>query len=512
MTRKTIAGWALCLLPMVSWGQGKSQIRILNADVASLATRAGQKVNVLKGNVRYEHQGALLSCDSSWLSNQSTRLVAFSNVSIVQGDSLRMYADRMDYDGKSRILDAIGNVRLNDSRMRLTTDRIRLDRNTRQAYYGNGGTIQTREDHLVSKVGVYYLESKTFRFSRDVVLTNPRYSVNSDTMFFNTENSWARFYGPTVISGSQSRLETVRGWYNTVTDEARFSKSPNIYRKKQHLTGDSIFYNNRTGAGEVFKNVHITDTAENFIISGQYARYRDEPLYAFVTGKPMYTLLIDQDSLFIASDTILGTEDPANTQKMIRFYHHVRLYKSDFQAICDSLVYADRDSAFHLFRDPVVWNEETQITADSMLISTRNRQLDSLKMKGNCFILSLEEGDRYNQIKGRYIRGDFKDNRLNRMKVIGNAQTVYYVREEDGSYTGFNRADCSSLLLYLKDGKLSRVSYLGQPDATLYPMDQMPGNQSHLPGFWARFAERPTGKDDLYRRATKSAREEPPKP
>ena len=352
----------------------KSKIEIKNADEATFATRKGEKVNVLKGNVVYEHQGALLRCDSSWLSNSGNQLIAFSRVSVNQGDSLQMFADQMDYNGKTRILNAVGNVRLNDSKMRLATDRIRFDRNTRQATYSTGGVIQTREDHLTSRSGIYFADSKTFRFSQDVVLTNPRYTMQSDTMFFDTQGSIARFFGPTTISGKDSRIETTRGWYKTTTDEARFSAHPTIWRKNQILNGDSIFYNNRTGKGEVFGDVEIQDTAEHFILTGDYARYRDEPLYAFVTGQPIYTLVFDQDSLFIAGDTILGTEDPLSNQRMIRFFHHARLYKSDFQAICDSLVYADRDSSFHLFRDPVVWNEETQMSSDSMLITTRRRR------------------------------------------------------------------------------------------------------------------------------------------
>ena len=196
-------GLVICASP--AWAQ-KSKIEIKNADEATFATRKGEKVNVLKGNVVYEHQGAIMRCDSSWLSSNGNQLIAFSRVSVNQGDSLRMFADQMDYNGKTKILNAIGNVRLNDTKMRLTTDRIRFDRNTRQATYSTGGVIQTQEDHLTSRTGIYFADAKTFRFSHDVVLTNPRYTMVSDTMFFDTQASVARFYGPTTISGKDSRI------------------------------------------------------------------------------------------------------------------------------------------------------------------------------------------------------------------------------------------------------------------------------------------------------------------
>ena len=53
----------------------------------------------------------------------------------------------------------------------------------------------------------------------------------------------------------------------------------------------------------------------------------------------------------------------------------MRIYRSDFQSVCDSLVAVSRDSTIHLYIDPVLWNQNSQITSDVMDIFTANSQI-----------------------------------------------------------------------------------------------------------------------------------------
>ena len=151
-----------------------------------------------------------------------------------------------------------------------------------------------------------------------------------------------------------------------------------------------------------------------------------------------------------------------------------------------------------MFVSPVLWNETNQMTADTVWISMRNEKMDSLHLLNNAFLLSENDttGD-IDQIKGRNMFGEFENNELNVLHVIGNGQTAYHVRESDGNYVGFNRADCSNLLIKFKNSEITKITFLVKPKGNLYPPEVIPEGEKKLKGFLPRFNERPQSKADL---------------
>ena len=165
-------------------------------------------------------------------------------------------------------------------------------------------------------------------------------------------------------------------------------------------------------------------------------------------------------------------------------YNKVRFYKSDLQGKCDSLRYSYSDSVMQMLNEPVIWNEENQMTSDSIDLITGSKQLKELRMYNNAFIISKEDSIRYNQIKGRNMIGYFNtDNKMQKVKVTGNGQTIYYGREDDGKYIGVNKAICSDIILYLDSNHIDKITFLNKPDATLYPIDELPQNELILKNF-----------------------------
>ena len=57
----------------------------------------------------------------------------------------------------------------------------------------------------------------------------------------------------------------------------------------------------------------------------------------------------------------------------MRAYHGCRIFSKDLQAKCDSLSYSFQDSVIRLYKSPVLWSEENQLTSDSMAIFTKNQ-------------------------------------------------------------------------------------------------------------------------------------------
>ncbi len=473
-------------------------IIIDNADITEFDNTGGVQRSRLLGNVKFNHGDAFMSCDSAHFFPEQNLLNAFSKVHIWRGDTLDLYGDFLKYKGNDRKAEIRRNVTLDDTENHLTTDNIDYDLNNDLGYYFNGGRIENGENTLISNYGYYYSREKLFFFKDSVIITNPDYIMYSDTLKYNTVSKVAYFLGPTDIISDENFIYCENGWYDTERNISQFNKNAFLQNKEKILKGDSIYYERESGLGKAFINVELIDTVQNLVLLGNYAIYEEISEYAMLTDSALMIQIDNRDSLFIHADTIKSVADTIPEKKLIKAYNHVKIYRSDLQGKCDSLVYAEADSIFRLFGEPVLWSEENQLTAEFISIETRASALYKIDMKSAAFIISMEDTSRYNQIKGRDMQGWFKNNQLYLIDVNGNGQTVYYAKDK-GELQGVNKAESATLKIYLKEKKIDRINFVTKPDATYYPLEKFPPADSRLENFrW--FGEyRPVSRYDTFR-------------
>ena len=489
---------------LAAFGQAQKKtkkINIRHSDKGYYSKAEGKQR--LIGNVVFEHEGAIMNCDSAWLYSVENRIKAFRSVKINQGDTLLLWGDHLEYSGETRQAVVTGEeVKLQDSEMTLTTDRLRLDRNTNIAYYTTGGRVVNEDNTLLSKEGYYNSNYKVFSFKDSVVLNNPDYTINTDTMDYDSEAHIAYFFGPTTIISDSSRIYCENGRYNTDLNVAQFNKNAYIYDGPRYLTGDSLYYERDGEYGEAFRNVLIHDTVDNYLITGDYGEYFGDKDSAYVTNDPLYTVVDEEgDSLHVHGDTLyssMRTDSLGNEFRSLQIFYDVRFFRKDMQGKCDSLSYSTADSTFRLYRDPIMWDDSTQITGDTIYLLTKNDKPDTLKVLSNAFMVSRADSIRYNQVKGRLMIGKFQKGELAKVYVNGNGEAIYYPKEEDGDYLGMNRSICSSILIRLKNSEVKRLTWMGKPEGVMHPMDKIPSDRKTLEGFKPRFEERPLSKADLF--------------
>ncbi|MCC5916753.1 MAG: hypothetical protein JJU02_05435 [Cryomorphaceae bacterium] len=483
---------------------GQKKILIKSADVGKYRSGKikGQEKNTLVGNVVFEHEGALMYCDSAWLFSATNTLKAFSNVRINQGDTLFLYSQFLDYNGDTKLAVMRKNVRMVDDSMRLFTEKLYFDREKSQSFYNTGGRIEDGETTLISKEGVYFNISKWYHFRGDVEVTNPEYLIKSDTLHYHAEKKVTHFKGPSTITGDSSFIYCENGTYNMLTDIAQFEKNALVQDKNTFLTGDSIYFEQQRGFGQTFENVMIYDTTENYTIRGQYGEYLRDPEYSYVTGYPTYSIKTEEDSLHIYGDTLYSRVVDSIGQKVLNIWPRVKFFKQDMQGKCDSLIYQQSDSSFYFFKDPVIWNDSIQLTGKTIVISMVNQKTDSLKIFQDAFVLSKEDYDFYHQVKGRDMFGKFIDDEIHRILVKGNGQSLYVIREdtdeENPPYVGISRADCSEILIKFMEGEIDQIVYIKQAETKTIPMKDVTEAQKKLEGFYPRFDERPQVRADIY--------------
>ncbi|NCU36391.1 hypothetical protein EOM75_10340 [Candidatus Falkowbacteria bacterium] len=484
-----------------AFGQTKARIQIIHADDLRGMKSGGEELNILVGDVQFEHDGAYLYCDSAILNTRRSDLYAYGNVHIKMSDTLNLYGDTLHYNGNTRVAVVTGNVILRDNQATLYTNQLNYNRKTRTAYYTTGGRIENKDNELSSSFGIYYTDTKRVHFKNNVELVNDEYLLRSDTLIYNTATATAFISGPTTITGEEEFLYAEDGFYDTRTDVTMLQQNAYMIYKEQYLRGDSIYFEKATGIGEVFGNVFLQDTLQNMIVTGHYADYHRNQGYAWATDSAMAIMADAVDSLFLHADTLWLTFDTAGNPQRLTAYHHSRFYKTDLQGMSDSLVYSFADSTIHMFYDPILWADENQLTADDIIIYSSGQRADSMQMTGSAFIISKDKygAGNFNQIKGKEMMAYFENNELNLVKVDGNSETIYFVREEEGALIGINKAVAGRMEIFIADRQIDGIIYHENPDATLYPEGELPTDQFFLRDFRWSQELRPKSRYDVFR-------------
>lgn len=188
-----------------------------------------------------------------------------------------------------------------------------------------------------------------------------------------------------------------------------------------------------------------------------------------------------------------------DTGRIVLGYNRVRIYKSDLQAIADSLVYDLSDSIFHFYKEPVIWSDTSQFIADTIDMTMDSGQLDRIFLNQKAFIINSPDEVFFNQIKGKDITAYFKEKELRKMHVVGNAESVYYALDEKNAYIGVNKTVCSEMLLFFGNNEIERIKFISQPQAKLTPIQQAVDSEFRLDDFDWKTEPRPTSKYDLDR-------------
>lgn len=480
--------------------QQTEQIEIVQGGELIYTERNGVKAQRLVNDVIFKHQDALMYCDSAYRFPEANTIEAFGSVRINQGDTLNLYGDYLVYDGNARLATVTGKeVHLINSDFDLKTDRIVFDRQQNTARYTTGGLIESQNDSnvLVSKRGFYFVDLQMFAFRDEVVLSNPDFTMNSDTLKYFTNTEMVNFLGPTTIKGDSNIIYCENGWYDTRKDQSQYYENSYLISDGRILEGDTLYYDRNLGFGSAVGHIQITDTAEKINILGERGRIYELQDSAIVTDNCLLIQIIDEDSLFMHADTFKVYELNGGERFMLA-YPGVKIYKSDLQAVCDSMAYGLSDSTIRLFDDPVLWSGEDQITADSIELRTKNNKINDILMFPNAFMVSKIDSLHYNQVKGKSMQAFFKDSEVNRIEVTGNGQITHYALDDKEKFIGVSVAESSDITIRVNKDGIQSITLINDAKSTTHPMGELdPLTELRYKGFQWLIERRPLSKEDV---------------
>ena len=484
------------LLATVSAAYSQKKVKLKGADQLR---SGGQGEQRLLGNVVFVQNQTTIYCDSAHFHKRENAVEAYGNVRIIEGDSITITGSRLIYDGNKKTAQLRRNVVFTKLRTAtLYTDNLDYARQSNVAYYFNGGKLVDSINVLTSKRGYYNANSNIATFVNNVKVTHPDYTMYADSMRYNSRTKDIFFVSETtVVNKDSSTMVYEGGKYNTLTKvsdlRAGVGESEDYTIKGDKYDLDAI-----RNIAKVRGNVVMTSKKENLVIYGQASDYFETKGLTKVYNNAFVAKVTeDNDTLFMSADTLVSIDSDDPEKKRILAYNNVKIYKTDLQGIADSLEYRAVDSNIYFYKNPVLWTQGNQLTADSISMLIENNTISKMFLVDNAFVISQDTLLNFNQIKGREMTAEFADRQIARVYVMGNGESLFYALDDkDQSFMGMNKIICSNITIRFKEGQVNNLTFYTKPEGRFIPPHELKKDEKTLKGFNWR-AENKPGREDV---------------
>ncbi|MEM1328488.1 MAG: OstA-like protein [Bacteroidota bacterium] len=468
--------------------------------------------------------GALLTNGTTQLTSKrgyfytETDEVYFKDSVILIDPEFNLLSDTLKFNTQSQTAFFLGPTLIKSDSTNIYCEDGFYDTANEVAEFRQNAQFVKGEQIAVGEVIRYEGETEIYSIIGDASFTENDRKAVGDTIRYNDQTGETNLFGNAIYQDSTQYIAAEEIFYNSKTETYRTRGRSYVSDPPQILEADEIDYDNLTGLGIALGDVVWQDTSQQLTIVCERAQYNQTTDYLKASGgRPLLISSLEGDSLYLASDTLIAVsqqdsvvvdsvETRIDTSRTLFAYPDVRIYKSDLQALCDSLVYSTRDSMFRFFHDPIIWSDTSQFTADTIYMTLSNEQIDQIRLRSRSFIINSPDELYFNQIKGKNTVAFFEEGDLRRMRVRGNAESVYYAIDEEDAYVGVNKTLSASMLVYFGNNEVEKISFFKQPTATITPMATADHNALRLEGFqWISLGRPRSVKDVLvaeWQRAT----------
>jgi lipopolysaccharide export system protein LptA len=544
----------------------KSLIRLIDAKSAVLTTSMGREYREIKGPAQFLHDNTLILCDSAVWDTQANIVDAIGHVKIIQKNTT-LYSDNIKYLADQSLAQVRGNlVELVDNEGgRLRTNFIDYFTKDSIGMFYNGGCLMNKDSSFIeSSNGYYYAKEDRFLFQMKVEMQSDTVLMKTDSLAYLAKENKAVFLTKTLAWQGDGFLMAKGGWYDRNNEYIHFSNDVYIKTKNNEIWAKEIDFDRKTGNAKLEYDVQVLDTAQSAIILADRVNYTSKPESIVLEKEPSIALFTVEnevrDTLFFSADTIiyqtrlhkdvdssvitiskqrrdLSKRDPiteiysslkakasllnkTNSDtvnvdtltvnmdtvkvKFLTAFKNVKFYRSNIQGVCDSLQFNSLDSLIRLYKEPIIWNENKQLSADSIQVILSGRKLKKAELNSSAFVVMQEDSSHYDQVKSADIIIFFDDGKLSKFDALGSASVLFFF-EEDSVLTTMNEKECKALSATMLNNKIHRVRYFENINSNAYPLFNLPDNKQKLKGFKWADEKRPKNRYDVCNRSIKSS-------
>lgn len=488
----------------------------------------------------------------------------YNGAALINNDGNLIESINGSYYAKEKLFCFNDNVQMFADSVFIISNKIDYRTDINRAYFGNGTTAWQSDNMLFANSGDFDRPGDIFTFDKDGYILSREQEIWADLLKYYRKSGNADLFNNVQILDTvqtalaladkatyrpkpmvvELTLKPVVGLYSVekgVRDTLFIAASDTIkYYTVKYCDIDS----STIAAAKTRRQLSDIDpiaiiNAQVLAAATRRAAAAENPpgfkkkVTPLKTGKPINnTLLVKPKVANIAIDTsaiinaiksldvpiraaIKLNRDTANIIKaktgdttqitFVDAYHNVRMFRTDLQGICDSLVYTGIDSIARFYKDPVMWNDiKNQFTADSIQVVLKNNALNKANLLSNAYIISQEDSIHYNQIKSTEMAAYFANNDLYRFDALGGASAIFYL-QEDSIVTVMNQKESKLLSAKITDRKIQKIKYIEQIKSDALPVYKLPMDQQQLRGFNWRAEDRPKTRNEVTDRVIKKS-------
>ena len=560
--------------------------------------------------MRFRHDDVILTCDSALYFQGDNSFDAFGHVKMNQADTLTLVSDVLFYDGTAQLAQARYNVILTHRKSKLYCDSLDYDRLYDLGYFFNGGKLVDEENTLTSEWGQYSPSTREAVFNYNVDLQNPKFTLVSDTLHYNTGTGFARIVGPSNVDNGDNHIYSENGTYDTHGNRAYLLDRSIVSNLGSSIEGDSLYYQGDSALSKAYGHVIYIDKDNRNEFRGNYALYSDSLGYAEAADSAVFIDYSQRDTFYIHADTfklithpilpdtvpappkkkekskaamattqpdlvadtaatkrdsllaaitdpsfrqatappsapvnvadslaapvnaaappsapvklkdslILPSDPglavgglPADTTSLIPppaprdsvwrellAYHHVRAYRVDVQAVCDSMAFHSLDSCLTMYHDPILWQQGQQLLGEEIKAWMNDSTIDSTYVIRQALSVERIDSICYNQVTGNLMRSYFRNGQMLQTIVEQNVLVNYFPFDSDSLMIGMIHAEGNLLKLFMANKKVQKIMFDGEAEGRLHPLALIQPKVRYLENFaWFDYI-RPLNKDDIF--------------
>ncbi len=535
---------------------------------------ANTRIAVLTNHVKMiDRDGVILTTDF-FTYNMLTRVGRYLNGGKIDNKGDVLTSVRGYYFSESKDAYFGSNVVITTKDALVKSDTMRYNSASRIAYFYLPTNIYSKKDTFSTDLGTYNTETRqAFGYKNNLYRQSTKF-LKGDTVAYDDLKGFGKAQGNVVFTDTGSQkimLFGQRGFYDRADSSALLTVRPYVIFLTQDsskvdsviMTADSLY--TRLIEKRFFKPVHLQtlskdpEVPESEAVEVAAAPKRVAPKKATPAAPPkkesrkerkarekaqkaappdsvrvadsINALAVNDlpkklprrirpktaaqlaDSLVqdsIRQDSIKLSLDTTKT-RVLSAYRHVRIFKNDLQSTSDSVFYSYTDSLIRSYGHPMVWSQGSQLSSDTLYMQMKDRKLHRMLLQRNGFIVSTEDSTLFNQVKGRVITGFFKDNKLQRMYVDGNAESIYFAKDSSNA-VNVNRTQGSLLRITFVNNELGDIMGMRKTTGTASDISLVEEAKRKLKGFVWKPKDRPKSKNELIGEPEKKPVTAPKKP
>ncbi len=366
------------------------------------------------------------------------------------------------------------------------------------------GNVVVNQDSMTIKTprGFYYGDERRAESSSGVQLDDKKVILTADSgeYFFNDDK--AIFRSKVILYDTASTLTSAKLTYFKKEDRALASGHVRIVQQDNIIDADTLEHFRDSRVTFANSDVRIENRTNNVQIFGEHLIDYGQDFHTIIDEKPLLvqidttrsrlpdSLIIGNDSMQVKLDTLiiksLSMESWRDTINRFEAQDSVKIWRATFASLNDFSVYKKTDEKIITYKRkesdmrPVLWNEGTQLSGDSITIFLKDNEVQALEVVNDAFVLSPNEiyQNRYNQISGNKLIMYFDGGDISRVKVEGSVYNVYYMYTEDDKPNGLTQSSAESASLNFVNKKVSQVRMYGSPKSEYYPENMVRGKEN----------------------------------